>query len=483
MLPNASSQHSGLWGWFEGAYSRAEATTEAAYKDVTGALDNGYHAASQAIEARYTVATDELRSWVDSIPDHIARATNWPELKYWAELALGHTSFNVGVGVGLVEGLAGAVVDIAKLAISLVKLQLKIWELQKTFILAGLYEQAHVDQAVGIALNPLTYPTARVANWLMGPQLAAADKQVRAMMEQLQRLLQHPSPDFKKLFNEMLSAMGRGKDSVVAGWKHYTELLKDSKPSAKFEAGVMTGKVLFEVIMLILMIISIYGAAAEAGTAIARVAGRFMARFAEEFPALYEFIVGARDVAEAERLAPVVRAAEVDRAAATEQAAAADRTVAEAQAAEKPSYRGKLRGEDVDLPDVETRKIAYTKRNPTATAALRQAFDRGGREDFLKYLGTDSERISDLKRAGFSDSEIADIAEGNVPDGWQVHHKLPLDDGGDNSFDNLVLIENDPYHKVITNAQRSLTSGLQVGQSKTIDFPVPDGYVYPPAPP
>jgi hypothetical protein len=327
-------------GWFEGTYARAVCATETAYNEVAGTVSHEYDATAAAIQAGYTVATDELRRFVDGIPDHIAHATNWPELKYWAQLALGYESFQVGVGVGLAEGLVGAVVDIAKLAISLVKLQMKIWQLQKTFILAALYEQAHADGLAAVAQNPLTYPVAKAANWVMGKELETAHQQVRAMMEQLQRLLQHPSPDFKKLFNEMLSAMGRGKDSVIAGWKHYTELLKDTRPSAKFEAGVMTGKVLFEVIMLILMIISVYGAAAEAGTAIARAAGRFMARFAEEFPALYEFIVGARDVAEVERVAALERAAAAERAATAERAAAGERAATETKGAgtetEKP---------------------------------------------------------------------------------------------------------------------------------------------------
>ncbi|MGG1688404.1 HNH endonuclease signature motif containing protein [Pseudalkalibacillus sp. NRS-1564] len=32
--------------------------------------------------------------------------------------------------------------------------------------------------------------------------------------------------------------------------------------------------------------------------------------------------------------------------------------------------------------------------------------------------------------------------------GYQVHHKLPLDDGGNNDLSNLILIKNDPNHKV-----------------------------------
>ncbi len=90
-------------------------------------------------------------------------------------------------------------------------------------------------------------------------------------------------------------------------------------------------------------------------------------------------------------------------------------------------------------------------------------------------------QIAELQKAGLSDAEINnEIANGEVPDGWQVHHKLPLDDGGNNGFSNLVLIKNDPYHKTITNAQRSQTLGLRPGQSKAVQFPVPSGFVYPP---
>jgi hypothetical protein len=65
------------------------------------------------------------------------------------------------------------------------------------------------------------------------------------------------------------------------------------------------------------------------------------------------------------------------------------------------------------------------------------------------------------------------------PDGYQVHHKLPLDDGGTNDFDNLVLIKNDPYHKALTNAQKALTRDMKPGQTIEVDFPAPEGFMYP----
>ena len=85
---------------------------------------------------------------------------------------------------------------------------------------------------------------------------------------------------------------------------------------------------------------------------------------------------------------------------------------------------------------------------------------------------------SELKDMGFSEKDIAKMSDGKVPDGYQVHHKLPLDDGGNNDFDNLVLIKNEPYHKVITNYQRSTTGHLNPGETITVSWPIPSGNFY-----
>lgn len=80
---------------------------------------------------------------------------------------------------------------------------------------------------------------------------------------------------------------------------------------------------------------------------------------------------------------------------------------------------------------------------------------------------------------GFSETDILKIKAGKVPNGWQVHHKLPLDDSGTNSFDNLVLIKNEPYHKVITNYQNSVTKDMKSGDIQVVQWPIPDGHIYP----
>lgn len=143
------------------------------------------------------------------------------------------------------------------------------------------------------------------------------------------------------------------------------------------------------------------------------------------------------------------------------------------------NFIGKLRGKRVELPSVKTKRIRYTKRSREDYRALRREFDSRKRDEFVKGLADDPKKAEALKQAGLTDAEIKHMKDGEIPEGWQVHHKLPLDNGGTNDPSNLVLIKTDPSHLVITNAQDDLVGGLAVGQTRTVDFPVPDGFVYP----
>ena len=144
------------------------------------------------------------------------------------------------------------------------------------------------------------------------------------------------------------------------------------------------------------------------------------------------------------------------------------------------SYDTTVRGQRVTLDGIEVRSVDYVKRDRATYDQLRRDFDNSGRSNFLKSLANDPQKVQALRQAGLDDAAIARIADGKVPSGYQVHHKLPLDDGGTNSFDNLVLIKNDPYHIGITNAQSTLVGDLQVGQSARVDWPVVPGFIYPP---
>ena len=65
-----------------------------------------------------------------------------------------------------------------------------------------------------------------------------------------------------------------------------------------------------------------------------------------------------------------------------------------------------------------------------------------------------------------------------MPKGYQVHHELPLDDSGTNDFSNLVLIKNEPYHKVVTNYQNSIARTMKIGESKEDLWPIIGKNIY-----
>ena len=148
----------------------------------------------------------------------------------------------------------------------------------------------------------------------------------------------------------------------------------------------------------------------------------------------------------------------------------------------KRNFVGKLKGKVIELPGVTIQKITYSKRSKADLKKLRNAFNNKHRKEFVQNLVTERGKRKRLKDAGLTDKDIVRMKAGYVPPGWQVHHKVPLDDGGTNTLSNLILIKNDPAHKIITNEQNKLVKGLLEGQTREIDFPIPDGFVYPPSP-
>jgi hypothetical protein len=151
-----------------------------------------------------------------------------------------------------------------------------------------------------------------------------------------------------------------------------------------------------------------------------------------------------------------------------------------AKAGDGAVIKGKLRGSEVPLAEMKKKKVDYKKRPDAEREKLRSEFNSKGRKDFLKDTAADPDKVAQMKQAGLTDADIGKMQDGLVPAGYQVHHKFPLDDGGTNAADNLILIKNDPYHQALTNMQKELTSGMKAGDARSIDWPVPEGFIYPP---
>lgn len=141
-------------------------------------------------------------------------------------------------------------------------------------------------------------------------------------------------------------------------------------------------------------------------------------------------------------------------------------------------FTGNLRGEAVTLSGVEETTFHYVKCDRNEFAEKRKKFNSSARKNFMKNLGENSNQLA---AAGFSEDEIEKMKAGYVPKGWQVHHIIPLDDGGTNEEENLVLIKNDPYHIVVTNHQNSILRQWRVEgtTSGDVQWPVIPQPIYP----
>ncbi|WP_395677431.1 HNH endonuclease signature motif containing protein, partial [Enterobacter sp.] len=138
------------------------------------------------------------------------------------------------------------------------------------------------------------------------------------------------------------------------------------------------------------------------------------------------------------------------------------------------NYLGKVRGETKLLNNIEVKEINYIKRAPSETMLLRKEFNSTARKKFLNQLSNSSDAAN-----SFESSDLLRMRKGIAPDGWEVHHKLPLDDSGTNTFDNLSLIKKEPFHKVLTNMQRTSTRDMQPGDSKITPWIMPTDSIYP----
>ncbi len=143
-------------------------------------------------------------------------------------------------------------------------------------------------------------------------------------------------------------------------------------------------------------------------------------------------------------------------------------------AEELTSYLGKYKKAHVLLHDVNVSNLNYVRRDRAEYAVLRDEFNSSVRPTFLKSLTDHPDALST-----FDSNNLLRLADGKVPFGWQVHHKIPLDDSGTNALDNLILIQNSPYHSALSKTQAIISKDLPYNASTNVLWPSPNGVIYP----
>ena len=184
--------------------------------------------------------------WTElSIVDRILRAADWPELKRWAEVALGPSSFELGVCCGIVENIAGSVIGVL--------------DLLKTFILAGLYTQARQSPAWWDVVGLSEHWIGKGAELVLGAELKKAHDQCEALMREVMYAVKHPREFLKTTKDNYLR-------QYAQKWELFQRLVVQTDLTSKFRAGEIFGEVLLDVLMLVIL-------AAGAAEAAAKLAG------------------------------------------------------------------------------------------------------------------------------------------------------------------------------------------------------------------
>ena len=124
------------------------------------------------------------------------------------------------------------------------------------------------------------------------------------------------------------------------------------------------------------------------------------------------------------------------------------------------------------IPVVDTVYTAVPKKR---VKMLRREFTQV-RKEFLKMLATTQQDA--LKKAGLSDKAIEGMKRGESPNGYNTHHERPLAGGGQNVFDNFILIRNSPYHEDIHKIADPRICILKDGQQAVVKMPMPAGNVF-----
>ena len=98
------------------------------------------------------------------------------------------------------------------------------------------------------------------------------------------------------------------------------------------------------------------------------------------------------------------------------------------------------------------------------------------RKTFLKLIGYSYEE--DCRKIGFDDEDIKLLKSKKSPENYNTHIKIPLDFGGDLSFQNLSLVKSHPCHDLIHSLIEMQIGNRFLQKHKIIYIPWFEGMFY-----
>ncbi len=129
---------------------------------------------------------------------------------------------------------------------------------------------------------------------------------------------------------------------------------------------------------------------------------------------------------------------------------------------------------DYYIPPMEERKARREEFNGDREKGV-----EGVRSKFLKMLANEHEKEL-VEKLGLTQTDIDGMKKGFTPNGFNVHHKLPLHGGGKNEFKNFILTPlypHDQWHKDVIEKQ---AEGIGTCKVRKILIPWTDDMIYDP---
>lgn len=136
-----------------------------------------------------------------------------------------------------------------------------------------------------------------------------------------------------------------------------------------------------------------------------------------------------------------------------------------------------------NLHGFRVEKIDYQKKADRTVYVRERSQFNILRKEWIKMIGV--EKAKELAAAGIPPNDIKRMAdEGKTPLGYQVHHRIPLDDGGKNEPSNYILIRDDIEHRAVHgyyNPGELRIDRLAPGERAEVALPIPpaDTVIYP----
>lgn len=222
----------------------------------TGCLPHPDSPAGRQVSAAEVEKTHEDHR-VSAAVEGVRRTEDISILTRLARELLGPKCFSAGVAFGLLKSAVDDALDLL--------------ELIRLFVLADMYDRVYGERGwrpqVGAAMWLPMHDTALDAGaWLAvsaglieREELEAAHREVKALMEDLRRVLSDPVTYLGKLPEQLARRFGDM-------WKRYEAHVKDGALESQFKAGVIIGELLFEVLTIVIGIATAAGIAAKLAT-------------------------------------------------------------------------------------------------------------------------------------------------------------------------------------------------------------------------